>query len=455
MTARAARLVCVALVVVAVVGGVGATAPGASAQTTETIAGSQIAPDDVSMRIELRSDGSAAWTVEYRVRLDDENTTEAFESLRGDIRANESQYTAQFRDRMASTAATAENATGREMSVRNVSVTATRQQLPQDYGVVTYTFEWTNFAVVEDGEIRAGDALAGLFLDEETSLQFAWPEGYALDAVQPDPDDTRLSSRIVVWNGPLDFGPNEPTLVAAEQPSGGDGATTSPPTDGAGGDGGANDALLIAALVLLGGVLGAGGWFLYRRRDAGGRETASDPDTTDGTAAGASAGTPAADTDAQTAPSGAGSDAGGVTTESAESDSRSAAASTSAVGAGADAGADESAASDSADGDGDGTAGSDRADEGAAGPGTAVSEERPWEDELLSNEERVLALVEHEGGRMKQQEVAGTLEWTDAKTSQVVRKMRDEDKLDAFRLGRENVLVLPGEGLGPDDSDDE
>ena len=226
MTDRAARLVCVALVVAAVLGGVGAAAPSASAQTTETIAGSQIAPDDVSMRIELRSDGSAAWAVEYRVRLDDENTTDAFESLRSDIRANESQYTAQFGDRMASTAATAENATGREMAIRNVSVTATRQQLPQDYGVVRYTFVWTNFAAVEDGQIRAGDALAGLFLDEETSLQFAWPEGYALDTVQPAPDDTRSSSRIVVWNGPLDFGPNEPTLVATEVPAGGDETAT-------------------------------------------------------------------------------------------------------------------------------------------------------------------------------------------------------------------------------------
>jgi hypothetical protein len=54
---------------------------------------------------------------------------------------------------------------------------------------------------------------------------------------------------------------------------------------------------------------------------------------------------------------------------------------------------------------------------------------------------------------MKQQEVAGTLEWTDAKTSQVVRTMREEGDLDAFRLGRENVLVLPGEEFGPSDED--
>ena len=54
---------------------------------------------------------------------------------------------------------------------------------------------------------------------------------------------------------------------------------------------------------------------------------------------------------------------------------------------------------------------------------------------------------------MKQQEVAQTLDWTDAKTSQVVRKMREEGDLDAFRLGRENVLVLPDEEFGPSDED--
>jgi hypothetical protein len=44
---------------------------------------------------------------------------------------------------------------------------------------------------------------------------------------------------------------------------------------------------------------------------------------------------------------------------------------------------------------------------------------------------------------MKQQEVAESLDWTDAKTSQVVTSMRDEGSLESFRLGRENVLVLP------------
>jgi hypothetical protein len=226
MTDRAVGLAAVALVAAVLLAGVGATGPPVSAQTLDTIAGTQVDPDDVSLGVDLREDGSAAWTVEYRVRLDDDNTTQAFESLRDDIEANDTQYVSEFRGRMVATADTAENATGREMAIRNVSVEATRQELPQEYGVLTYTFVWTNFSVVEDGSITAGDALAGFFLDSETSMQFSWPEGYAVETAQPDPDDVRSESRIVVWNGQVDFGANEPTLVVTERTAGGSTTTT-------------------------------------------------------------------------------------------------------------------------------------------------------------------------------------------------------------------------------------
>ena len=469
MTSRAARLGCALVVAVALVVGAGATAPSASAQSVHQIAGSELAADDVSMRIDLRSNGSAAWTIEYRVRLDDENTTEAFRSLQEDIRANESQYAAEFGQRMASTATTAEDATGREMSVRNVSVSATRQQLPQDYGVVTYSFVWTNFAVVEDGTIRAGDALAGLFLDSETSLQFTWPEGYTIETVQPQPDDTRRDSRIAVWSGPLDFGPNEPTLVVTEQATGAGDATTTP----AGSESDDGNSLLFGAVAFVALALGAGGWVVYRRRSVpdrhggvGGAERAppnaaatTNPDNdSSATEAGDTGGDTAAGATKTAAAAGAGTTTEAETvdaedTEQASTDGTAAAkASDTETTTGADA---SEGSADDADVyvESESTPG-ESVDEADAlddtGGGDTAADAMPWEDELLSNEERVLAFIEHEGGRVKQQEVAQTLDWTDAKTSQVVRKMRDEDELDGFRLGRENVLVLPGEDLGPD-----
>jgi ABC-type phosphate transport system substrate-binding protein len=196
MSDRAVRFVSVALVAVIVLAGVGVTGSTASAQPIDTIADTQVDPDDVSLRVDLRADGSAAWTIEYRVRLDDDNTTRAFESLQDDIAANDTGYVAEFRGRMVATADTAENATGREMAIQNVSIEATQQQLPQEYGVLTYTFVWTNFAVVDGGSIAAGDALTGFVLDTETALQFSWPAGYDAETVRPEPDSLRTEPRV-------------------------------------------------------------------------------------------------------------------------------------------------------------------------------------------------------------------------------------------------------------------
>ena len=63
--------------------------------------------------------------------------------------------------------------------------------------------------------------------------------------------------------------------------------------------------------------------------------------------------------------------------------------------------------------------------------------------ELLSNEERVLRLLEDRAGRTRQQEIAAALDWSEMKTSNVVRGMREEGAVEVFRLGRENVVSLP------------
>jgi hypothetical protein len=65
--------------------------------------------------------------------------------------------------------------------------------------------------------------------------------------------------------------------------------------------------------------------------------------------------------------------------------------------------------------------------------------------ELLTNEERVLQLLEEHGGRIKQQQVVAELDWTEAKTSQVVTSLREEEQIEVLRIGRENVLALPDE----------
>lgn len=73
---------------------------------------------------------------------------------------------------------------------------------------------------------------------------------------------------------------------------------------------------------------------------------------------------------------------------------------------------------------------------------TEPDESEDSQTELLSNEERVVRVLEREGGRAKQQHIVEELGWTDAKTSQVVSNLREDGTISGFRLGRENVLEL-------------
>jgi len=314
---------------------------------------SAVDPDAVVMRAAVDDDGTAEWTVEFRVRLDDENATAAFESVRDDVEANASSFTSQFATGMRRTVASAANTTGREMALENVTVAATRERLPQEYGVLTYRFTWTNFAAVDGDRLRLGDSLSGFFLDSESALVLSWPAGYERQSATPEPDATGNGS--VTWRGPADFGPNEPRVVAA--PAGGGLSTTA----------------LAGLLVVLVAAAAGGGW-LYRSRSSD-----------DGAAAGSTA-------------------------AAAESDQGASDAETAGENAGGD---------------------------------RETREEPPAE--LLSNEEKVIRLLEDNGGRVKQQQIAGEFDWTDAKTSQVVGNLRDEDAIETFRIGRENVVALPEE----------
>nr|WP_101295035.1 hypothetical protein [Halegenticoccus soli] len=266
---------------------------------------------------------------------------------------------------MDDTAAAAAAATGREMAIENVSVSAEIRQLPREYGVVVYRFEWIGFAAVDGDRLVVGDALDGFFLDPGSRLLISWPAGYALGDVSPPPDERRETA--VVWDGPTDFG-GQPRLVVADG-----GSPVSLPV------------LLAAALALVGGVSAV--WWTRRRHDGRLRLRG----------------------DAARRPAGRKSTADGQSSAAGRSDANGGAG-------GRERGGGESGGGDD-------------------GP----------PPELLSNEERVLRLLERNGGRMKQQTVVSELGWTEARTSQVVSGLRDEGKLESFRIGRENVLKLPEE----------
>ena len=370
---------------------VGLVAPGASvagatagpaAQEEPFGLPQEFDPDTVSLTADLAGDGDARWAFTYRMKLETDNETQAFEELRGDIDANTSEYLDRFRGRITNTVDAAANATGREMAVENVSVSTRINSLNEDsLGVVAYSFEWQGFASVDGETVTAGDALEGFYLDNKTSLTVSWPSGYALESVDPVGSEPR--ERAVRWSGPLEFGTDQPRVAVAPapEPTTTAGTTTSEDTGsggngGDGGDGSTSSLVVPAAVGALVAVvvLGVGGWLYLRQRG---------PEDDFG-------GTP-----------GGGDGAG--------------------------------------DGPGSGGAG------GAAGTETATGEaaDDGPPSELLSNEERVEQFLESEGGRAKQQAVVEALDWTEAKTSQVVNEMQEDGTIEKFRIGRENVLKLP------------
>jgi len=372
----------VAVVVVSV------AVPGASAAGTSAAPSAQeepfglpqeFDPDTVSLSADLAADGDAQWQFTYRMALETDNETQAFEQLQDDVNANTSEYLDRFRGRITNTVDAAENATGREMAVENVSVSTRINSLNEDsLGVVTYSFEWQGFAAVDGDRVTAGDALDGFYLDNQTSLTMSWPSGYALESVDPVGNEPR--ERAVSWSGPLEFGTDQPRVVVgpAPEPTTTDSTTDDGGSGGSGGDDADASSLVVPAAVgalvaVL--VLGVGGWLYLRQRGPDG--------SLDGAAGGEG-------------------DFGGP---------------------------------------GDGGAGA------AAGAGEAADDEAEEDDgppsELLSNEERVEQFLASEGGRAKQQAVVEGLDWTEAKTSQVVNEMQEAGDIEKFRIGRENVLKLP------------
>lgn len=98
-----------------------------------------------------------------------------------------------------------------------------------------------------------------------------------------------------------------------------------------------------------------------------------------------------------------------------------------------------------------GRAGDGGADAAAVGGGPgdggagAASEPAVPDEELLSDEDRVLQLLDDHGGRMKQVNIVEETGWSKSKVSMLLSDMEDGDQISKLRVGRENIISLKGE----------
>ena len=80
------------------------------------------------------------------------------------------------------------------------------------------------------------------------------------------------------------------------------------------------------------------------------------------------------------------------------------------------------------------------------GPTTGSTASAPPFDEaaLLDDEERIAGLLEEHGGRMRQSDIVEETGWSKSKVSMVLSDMTDADQIRKLRVGRENIISLPG-----------
>jgi len=340
------------------------------------------------LHVNLHTDGDATWVVTMRYDLKTENETRAFESFSRryeDGEAGVGMNAELFRH----AAATASEAAGREMAIRNVTRSG---DVANQTGVLRLEFVWTNFLSTRgDGTLRLEDAFRtadGSYwfssLEPHQRLVVETPPGHTIDT---NPGFPYLNDSVII-DGPRDFSTGSDQQLVLEYREIQNGTTP--------GQGGLPQDLLVGVGAVLALLLAVGGAFLLARR----RED----------------GAPGVDDDAN----GAGSPA----------DTREPAAADESASVGVNGG--EPATPDEA-------------------PGAAEEPDEADVDlDLLSDEERVEHLLEQSGGRMKQATIVKETGWSDAKVSQLLSSMADEGRVDKLRLGRENLISLPD---GEDDTE--
>lgn len=66
------------------------------------------------------------------------------------------------------------------------------------------------------------------------------------------------------------------------------------------------------------------------------------------------------------------------------------------------------------------------------------------DEELLTDEDRVVTLIRENGGRMKQVNIVEETSWSKSKVSMLLSDMEEEGTISKLRVGRENIISLEG-----------
>lgn len=167
---------------------------------------------EVTYTFDIDADGSAWYIMEYRTLLDSPDRVDEFNEFRQVVEGN-STHRDEFESRMRNIVSEAGIATSRPMTASDFDISfASQDTATGSYGIVQYSFKWSNFATVSGSSITAGDVFfGGQYISTGDAFILKVPGGYGVSGVTPAPDIKRNDE--LIWNGPRNFNPGEPGVV--------------------------------------------------------------------------------------------------------------------------------------------------------------------------------------------------------------------------------------------------
>ena len=103
---------------------------------------SEVETDNTVSLIQVGPEGDARWTIQIRTRLDTPEAVAGFDAATSGIETGDTEAAELFERRMRSVVSAASSDTGRTMAATNFSVDTHIQEVPQRWGVVSYSFMW-------------------------------------------------------------------------------------------------------------------------------------------------------------------------------------------------------------------------------------------------------------------------------------------------------------------------
>lgn len=359
--------------------------------------------DQTVFVITVREDGDAEWRFVYERRLENETDVADFRAYAERFNTEETETFRNFRERATALAASGNDSLARNMSAERFRRDARVEPRPpagEEFAVVEMSFVWRGFAATDGAAVTVSDVfVGGLYVGPNQRLRFEPGPNLQFESAEPQPDstagETLAESESVRWVGERQFTDRQPRVAFVDRDGSPD---ASPGSDGgdasdAGADGdGLGPGALVGAGIVIVVVLAVGAAVALASRSgplsAESETAASSDDAEAGPAADAGNATPApSDTDAASA--------GTASTDSSEDD---------------------------------------------GGDATDALPEEP----VLSDEQRVVSLLDSEGGRMRQAEIVERTGWSKSKVSMQLSEMEADGTVSKLRVGRENIVSLAG-----------